>query len=68
MPDAALEFTADHAIYHVGSTALTADYELTADYVYVTSGTSRLGLHRLGEDTLRQTDAAGNTVNYVRAY
>jgi hypothetical protein len=68
LPDAALELTTDHACYHVGSTTLTADYDVTDDYVYLKSETDQLGFQRVGTDNLRQTDAIGTTTDYVRVY
>jgi hypothetical protein len=68
VPAAALELTADHARYHVGSTTLVADYDVTDAYVYFQSETARMGFQRVGADTLRQTDAVGTTTDYVRAH
>lgn len=65
--DASIELTADHAIYHVGSTTHTVAYEIENGYVYLKSETARMGFQRIGKDTLRSTDAIGNYVDYVHA-
>lgn len=68
VPDAALELTPDHALFHAGSTTLSADYNVTNGYVSIKRETAQPSFQRLGTDTLRQTDATGNTANYVRAH
>jgi hypothetical protein len=67
-PNVALELTPDQAIYHAGSSELPYSYTVDNGTVYMQSEGARVGFRILSRDTLRQTDAAGNHLDYVRAH
>ena len=67
-PSVSLELTPDQAIYHVGSSDLPSEYTVSNGTVYMQAEGGRVGFRILSRDTLRQTDALGNYIDYVRAY
>ncbi|HEX8660213.1 MAG TPA: hypothetical protein VF690_21895 [Hymenobacter sp.] len=66
-PNVSLELTPDQAIYHVGSSERPSTYTVSNGTVYMQSEAGRVGFRIISRDTLRQTDAMGNTLDYVRA-
>lgn len=64
--DGSLQLGEDKAIYRFGSTEHSAEYTVDNDHVYLHQGDARIVFQRIGRDTLRQSNGAGFTVDYVR--